>query len=312
MARLLWLADVLRGAGLTVVEVPGWQTRSAAEDPGGANYGPVRGAIIHETRSPRIASDAAEIDILVNGRVGLSGPIAQLYLGRDGTWHVVASGTCHHVRTGWGGYHRGYGNDRLLGIEPAHTVSVDASGKRLETWAQKPQQYTSYVRGVAAIVKHTGWPVSAVVGHKEHQPGDKPDPEFDMGKFRADVQAATAGTFPPLQEVPDMLVLFTDEGKKWVGDGVTRRQLTDAEASDLQHIASKGALKLTVWADMAEVANPGAFGAVPVVPEAVLSEAQVEKIAAQLIAATDNPLGEADQPAIVAALKQALREGAEG
>lgn len=44
-------------------------------------------------------------------------------------------------------------------------------------------------------------------------------------------------------------------------------------------------------------------------PEAVVSDAQVDRIAAALIAATDVPLGEADKPAIVAAVKQAAREG---
>lgn len=205
MARLLWLADVLRGAGLTVHEVPGWQTRSAAEDTDASTYQP-RGVIIHETRAPRIVSDAAEIGVLVNGRVGLSGPIAQLYLGRDGHWHVVAAGLCHHVRTGWGGPFKGLGNNRLLGIEAAHTVSVDAAGRRLETWAGKPVQYASYVRGVAAIRAHTGW--SAPVGHKEHQPGDKPDPEFDMSRFRAQVGAAMAGEDDDMFEDADRHALL--------------------------------------------------------------------------------------------------------
>lgn len=176
MARLLWLADVLRAAGLTVHEVDGWRTR------GDDSYGPVRGVIIHETRGSANSSDAGEIDVLVNGRVGLSGPIAQLYLGRNGHWHVVASGTCHHVLTGWGGPFAGLGNDALLGIEPAHGEAED--------WAAKPVQYWSYVRGVAAILRHTGWPPP--VGHKEHQPRDKPDPEFNMATFRAQVDAAVA------------------------------------------------------------------------------------------------------------------------
>lgn len=173
MARLLQLAAVLRAAGLTVHEVPGWRTR------GDDSYGPVRGVIIHETRGSANSSDAGEIDVLVNGRVGLSGPIAQLYLSRTGHWHVVASGACHHVRTGWGGPFSGLGNDALLGIEAAHSDTED--------WAAKPVQYWSYVRGVAAILRHTGWPPP--VGHKEHQPGDKPDPEFSMTMFRADVAA---------------------------------------------------------------------------------------------------------------------------
>jgi N-acetylmuramoyl-L-alanine amidase-like protein len=182
--RQLWLADALRAAGLTVHEVDGWRTRSAAEDSDASTYEP-RGVIIHETRGSATSTDAGEIGVLVNGREGLSGPIAQLYLGRDGDWHVVASGLCHHVKTGWGGPFAGVGNSKLLGIEPAHGES--------ESWADKPTQYASYVRGVAAILRHTGWPVTAVVGHKEHQPGDKPDPEFSMGQFRTDVAAALAG-----------------------------------------------------------------------------------------------------------------------
>lgn len=178
MARQLWLADVLRAAGLKVVEESGWKTRSAAEDEDASDYSP-RGVIIHETRGSATSTDAAEIGVLINGRVGLSGPIAQLYLSRTGVWHVIAAGLCHHVKTGWGGPFAGLGNSRLLGIEAQHGEAED--------WASKPVQYAAYVAGVAAILRHTGWP--APVGHKEHQPGDKPDPEFSMPAFRAAVAA---------------------------------------------------------------------------------------------------------------------------
>ena len=182
MSRLLWLADVLRAAGLPVVEEAGWQTRSAAEDSDASGFSP-RGVIIHETRGSATSSDAGEIGVLINGRVGLSGPIAQLYLSRAGVWHVVAAGLCHHVKTGWGGPFAGLGNTHLLGIEPAHGEAED--------WASKPAQYASYVAGVAAILRHTGWPPP--VGHKEHQPGDKPDPEFSMPAFRSAVAAYQEG-----------------------------------------------------------------------------------------------------------------------
>lgn len=199
--RLLWLPDVLRAAGLTVREVPGWQTRSGAEDPDASTYRP-QGLMAHETRAVRIASDADELRILIDGRPGLSGPIAPTYVGRDGTWHVVAAGLCHHVRTGWAGPFEGLGNPRLFGVEAAHTVAVDGSGRRLETWAQKPAQYASYVRGVAAILRHTGWPPPG--GHKEHQPGDKSDPEFDMARFRADVARVLAGGSDDMEQTDDL------------------------------------------------------------------------------------------------------------
>lgn len=192
MGMQLWLAQVLRDAGLPVVEVSGWRTRSADEDADASTFRP-QGLIIHETRGSATSTDAGEIGVLINGRVGLSGPIAQLYLSRTGTWHVVAAGLCHHVKTGWGGPFEGLGNSRLLGIEPAHAES--------ESWSAKPQQYQSYVRGAAAIVKAMGWPPP--VGHKEHQPGDKPDPEFNMTTFRADVaQAMTGGDMLLTDKLP--------------------------------------------------------------------------------------------------------------
>src|SRR5688572_20071922 len=119
--RALWLADVLRGAGLTVHEVSGWRTRGAD------SWGPVRGITCHHTAGSRTSSDAGEIRVLVNGRGRpgdddyLPGPISQLYLSRSGDWWVVASGTANHNKVGWGGPNRGYGNDALLGIEAQHS-----------------------------------------------------------------------------------------------------------------------------------------------------------------------------------------------
>lgn len=176
--RTLWLPTVLRAAGLTVHEVSGWKTRGAD------SFGPVRGVTCHHTAGSRTSSDAGEIGVLVNGRPGLSGPIAQLYLSRSGDWHVVASGHCNHNLPGWAGPNEGYGNDSLLGIEAQH--SGDG-----EPWTAR--QYDSYVRGVAALVRHqaSGWDVTVgrVAGHKEHQPGAKTDPSFNMDNFRAKVLA---------------------------------------------------------------------------------------------------------------------------
>lgn len=192
MPRQLWLADVLRAAGLTVHEVSGWQTR------GDATFSP-RGLIVHETRGPVTSTDRGEINVMVNGREGLAGPIAHLYLSRTGDWHVVNSGRTSHVKTGWAGQFSGLGNSNLLGIEAQHAEAED--------WTAKPVQYRSYVRGVAAILAHTGWLVG---GHKEHQPGDKTDPEFDMGRFRQDVAAARDGDDMELdQATKDTIVADT-------------------------------------------------------------------------------------------------------
>jgi len=178
--RLLWLPEVLRAAGLTVHEVGGWRTRGRDVD-----FQP-RGIMCHETRGSLHSTDAGEIGVLLNGSQTAPPPIAQLYLSRTGHWHVVASGRCNHVLTGWAGPFKGIGNTGLLGIEAQHALG--------EPWTDR--QYDSYVRGVAAIRKRTGWGIG---GHKEHQPGGyghsstKTDPSFNMDQFRRDVAARLAG-----------------------------------------------------------------------------------------------------------------------
>ena len=84
------LADVLRGAGLTVVERPGWRTRGHGQMSG------VRCVVLHHTAGPA-TGEAPSLGVVENGRPDLPGPLAQLVLGRSGTWYVVAAGLCHHT-----------------------------------------------------------------------------------------------------------------------------------------------------------------------------------------------------------------------
>lgn len=269
MPGQLWLADVLRAAGLTVVEVDGWRSRSeggtAAEREASAErFAPV-GVVVHETRGSASSTDAAEINVLVNGRVGLSGPIAQLYLSRTGVWHVVAAGLCHHVRTGWGGPFAGLGNSRLLGVEAQHAES--------ESWADKPVQYASYVRGVAAIVRHAGWPPP--VGHREHQPGDKPDPEFDMSRFRADVAAVTRGASMILVKLPD-------DPRVWLSDRISRYHVPNQTALGVVQADLKPLGLLENGGKVKVVASLDGYGHDVAAPALTLSVADREAITAGL------------------------------
>jgi hypothetical protein len=184
MARLLWLPEVLRAAGLTVHEYDGWRTR------GSDSWGPIRGITIHATAGSSTSTDAGELRVLVTGSTSAPPPIAQLYLSRSGAWWVVASGRCNHNLVGWAGPNKGLGNSALLGIEAQN----DNRGQGWPT-----AQYESYVRGVAALATRLGIPVSRVAGHKEHQPAGygkastKTDPTFDMDRFRRAVAAVQAG-----------------------------------------------------------------------------------------------------------------------
>src|SRR5690349_22256812 len=99
--RVLWLPTVLRSAGLTVHEVPGWKTRGAD------TFGPVRGITCHHTAGSRTSTVEGELNTLLHGSNSAPAPIAQLFLARSGDWYVVASGLCFHNKVGWAGPNEG-------------------------------------------------------------------------------------------------------------------------------------------------------------------------------------------------------------
>jgi len=173
--RITWLADVLRAAGLTVVEHAGWTTRAR---PG--SWEP-RFIVAHATAAPVGQADETQVRIVRDGRADLAGPIANACLDRQGRWHVLAAGRCNTTLAGTAGPFEGLGNTNALGIEACND-------NRGEPWPSV--QYQAYVTGVAAICRRMGWPESRVVGHREHTPGRKSDPTFGMHAFRELVRAA--------------------------------------------------------------------------------------------------------------------------
>lgn len=186
---LTWLPEVLEAAGLKVAEVPGWRER------GRADMTNVRGIMCHHTATAR-DGNMPTLALLGAGRPptkdgpGLAGPLAQLGLGRDGTFYVVAAGRANHAGVGrWEGLVNG--NASFIGIEAEH------SGRPSDEWP--PVQMDAYRRGVAAILRKIGAPASLCCGHKEYAlpAGRKPDPTFDMPSFRSEVAALLSGKTPP-------------------------------------------------------------------------------------------------------------------
>ena len=85
----VWLADVLRAAGLYVVEFPGWRRR------GHGDFADLRGVMVHHT-----GSDTATAASIAYGFPELAGPLSQLHIARDGTVTVVAAGVAWHAGAG--------------------------------------------------------------------------------------------------------------------------------------------------------------------------------------------------------------------
>jgi len=180
---LTWLPEVLEAAGLKVAETPNWRSRGRAE------MGRVRGVMCHHTANPQ-ATNMPTLNMLINGRRDLSGPLAQLGLGRDGTYYVIAAGRANHAGQGqWEGIVTG--NSSFIGIEAEHSGDPD------DPWPDV--QMEAYARGVAAILRHIGASANMCCGHKEYAlpAGRKPDPTFDMAAFRSAVSEYLVGKTPP-------------------------------------------------------------------------------------------------------------------
>jgi len=179
---LVWLPEVLEQAGLKVAEVNGWRTRGVSE------MGTVRGVICHHTATAA-PGNMPTLNMLVAGRSDLPGPLAQLGLGRDGTFYVVAAGKANHAGKGlWEGV--SMGNSQMIGIEGEN----DGRG---EAWPEV--QMDAYARGVAAILRKVGSGANMCCGHKEYAlpKGRKSDPDFDMPSFRSRVSGFLDGQTPP-------------------------------------------------------------------------------------------------------------------
>lgn len=175
---LTWLPDVLLQAGLKVAIEPGWESRGRSE------MGSVQGVLCHHTAGPK-TGNMPTLRLLKEGRADLPGPLAQLGLGRDGTFYVVAAGLCNHA--GKGSY-RGIvaGNTHLIGIEAEHT------GLKGDPWPDI--QLRAYQHGVAALLAHLGLAPDFCIGHKEWAPGRKPVPS--RGRRRDVGCRARAGADP--------------------------------------------------------------------------------------------------------------------
>lgn len=162
--RLDWLPSVLRAAGLDVYELPGWLERQTRD-----GFDP-KGIVWHHTATSAGWLDGHVAALLRDGRRDLSGPLSQVGLERDGTWVLIAGGRANHNGYGL------WGND---------SIGIEAYNSGLgEPWPQA--QLDAYHKGTAAICKRMGWnPITAVMAHRETDPGRKIDPTgIDMNTAR--------------------------------------------------------------------------------------------------------------------------------
>jgi len=207
-ARLLWLPDVLRAAGLTVHEIAGWQDRGHADDIYYQQCGFAPQAVVFHHDGSAFGDSPGALNWLISGFNFSSDNNydAQCWVDRYGAWYIVAAGYAQHAGAGqgWGAIPAGMGNPRSFGVETDHTDG--------ETWP--PAQLAAVRTGMAAICAHQGWdPAAAVVGHKEYAPGRKTDPDgVDMAAFRREVADVMAKGWDDSMSAADVQAVLDGVG----------------------------------------------------------------------------------------------------
>jgi hypothetical protein len=161
------LLPALRDWGLNVIEVNGWRTR------GNASFNP-GGAVNHHTAGAR-SGKIPSLNILVNGREGLTGPLCNVGQSRSTQFdakarfddvYLIAAGRANHA--GAGGWRGLVGNSAVFGLEIEHVGSL----------AREPfddrRQETAY-RVHRAFMEVGGFSTGMVCQHKEWAPNRKID-----------------------------------------------------------------------------------------------------------------------------------------
>jgi len=171
-------ARILDRAGLPVREVRGWQRRGRPpstnpRDPAYPAATRFAGIGLHHT------AGHDDLDVVVNGRQGIPGPLANLYVARDGRVHVVAGGRANHFGAGAVEVYRRTQRD-LAPLGDAADVGLSDStvgngvyvGIEVENYGIPGDPYPrvqigSLERACAALCEEMGWTANRCVQHRE-------------------------------------------------------------------------------------------------------------------------------------------------
>ncbi|WP_139978319.1 peptidoglycan recognition protein family protein [Nocardioides litoris] len=179
--RISWLGDVLRAAGVQVVEEPGWLTRTA-----NGTLDPI-GVLWHHTAAPSSASNPSPaLGVCINGRADLPGPLCHALVDYFGVFHLVSANYANHAGTARasGPVPAGSGNVMLIGWEIDY--AGDGGGGVVQQMTSA--QYDASLKATAAVLRQLGRDASYARGHRETSTTGKIDPSFiDLDTMRADV-----------------------------------------------------------------------------------------------------------------------------
>lgn len=246
--KLAGMADVLRRAGLTVVEVPGWKTRGYL----GQDLTEIRGILHHHTAThrSRFNEDAPTLNMCVNGRSDLPGPLCQIVLGRNGTVYLAAAGVANHAGRGTApGIPENMGNHYLIGIE------MESSGIAPWDWTLDQIRVAPHLGAALerAYLQHLPEDMRLQLGHKEYSYDGKIDPAGwpgDMDGLRASINRILSGTITPQSAPPEPT-------KEWYEMPIPKSDLDSISKAvwQMPGIEGEKGQKQTMWRTVADLAK---------------------------------------------------------
>lgn len=204
---VVWLPDILRGAGLPV------QVSDGANGRGHGDMLDVWGVVDHHTGN----DNASWQSIAFHPELGLA---SQLHLSFAGLFTVCGVGIAWHAGNGsWPGLGTNNANPRTIGIEAANDGGGSPGRPHRADWPAI--QYDHYVEGNAAILTFIGEPITHSIGHKEWAGAaqGKWDPGgIDMNLFRNDIESAMRGGVVVLNAIDEHAKVATWLGKRLSGE----------------------------------------------------------------------------------------------
>lgn len=252
------LPDLLRAAGLKVVEIDGWETRG--RPPSTGEFKPVGPLNHHDARKDVVGDTADDLAwakwMFLTGRPGdgLPAPLCQLSLSMEGVVYVGASGRANHAGAARpsGSVAGGDGNALYAGIEwmlsgtqtipkVMYDAGVKVNAVLLDIFGNSEQaascHFNTSVTGKWDIGDPNGVPYN---GHKV----------LDVPKFRGAIKAYRTAQKPPKPEADAVVVKAMHASL----------QFSDTPAQQTQDITDlfERAKKRGVWFITGTEAGPGA------------------------------------------------------
>lgn len=208
--------------GLRVVETDGWKTRNRnAKGP----WGPVHGVMLHHTAT---RGTQATLDMIINGRSDLPGPLSQGLIAKDGTVYLTGWGRCNHAGTGDPNVLKAVIAEKVLPAKKAtgtdgnrHFYGFECvnMGDGYDPWPAA--QVHAMVLASAALICAHGWGHdgdTSVIGHSEWQIG-KIDPyPLSMAAIRKQVARLVDGPVSRSAPRPKKVTAPGRMPRDWWGD----------------------------------------------------------------------------------------------